>query len=290
MEGQITIGLLETLVFLGATVLSVGIAYGSLKKQVEELKESASKDIRPELKGFADRLPRLEERLGSVISQLTDIEQSFTSTRSRFGDLELGVGSVNASFVQLTNRVQHVDDLVQTVNMRSARLEEQAASLDKHVLRIEQGIAVIDGIRERIKGLESRFEVFWRDRYAVSNSPRQLNEYGEQVLAESGIKEYIEDYLDELSEAIEEAEPQNPYDAEQLIVDAVRDLPKQHPEIVNDLKQGAFKTGADLDGVLYVGALYLRNQLFPELGFDLADLDDTSSVLPMHPPERGLMS
>ncbi|MDP3955650.1 MAG: hypothetical protein Q8Q18_00180 [bacterium] len=292
MEASITIGFVETLVFLGATVLSVGIAYGTLKREVTDLKESSIRDIRPDLKAFSERLPQVEERLRNVAGQMTDIEQSLHGTRSRFGDMERMVGGIRATVDQLNTRVQHVDELVQTGNTRLTRVEEQGIALNKNITKVEIGIAVIDSIRERLRGVEGRFEVFWRDRYAQASSPRQLNEYGSLVLVESGIKDYIDEYEDELSEEIEEADPQNPYDAEQLIVDSVRFLPRRHPEILNDLKRGAFKTGADLDGVLYVGALYLRNKLLPELGFSLSEFDDdlnTQALLPMHMPKQDIL-
>ncbi|MDP3988727.1 MAG: hypothetical protein Q8P93_00605 [bacterium] len=287
MEGTITIGLLETAVFLGGTLLTIGIAYGSLKKQVEELKESSVTDIRPELKNITDRLPRLEERLRQFGEQVTDVEQSFSGARSRLGGLDISVGGVRVTVDQLGVRVRHVDELVQTLHTQIIRVGERNNSLDRSLARVEQGLAFVDLLRERFKAIESRMEVFWRDRYAMSHSPRQLNEYGEVVLAESGIKEYIDEHYDELSELIEDADPQNPYDAEQLIVEAVRALPKEHPELLNDVKKGAFKTGADVDGVLYVGALYLRNNLFTELGFSLDELRE-GETLPMFPPERGL--
>jgi len=293
MEGQILIGALETLVFLAGTLLSVGIAYGALKKKVEELKESASKDIRPELKQLADSLPRLEERIAGSVDQITDIEQSFSSMRSRLGGMELATASVRVTVDQLGARVRHVDELVQTVHTSLVRAEERNTSLDRSLSRVEMGLALFDSLRDRFKVVEARLEVFWRDRYVVSNSPRQLNEYGKSVLEKSGIKEYVDEYYDELNKEIEDAEPQNPYDAEQLIVDAVRALPREHPEIVNDLKNGAFKTGADFYGVLYVGALYLRDLLMPELGFaphDFSGQDGASeSTFLMHPPQQGLI-
>ncbi|NTW26776.1 MAG: hypothetical protein HGA36_00400 [Candidatus Moranbacteria bacterium] len=50
-------------------------------------------------------------------------------------------------------------------------------------------------------------------------------------------------------------------------------LPKHCPEIVDQLKTGAFKTGAEIDDVLFAGSIYLRNLIFEELGFSLNDLD-----------------
>ncbi len=41
-------------------------------------------------------------------------------------------------------------------------------------------------------------------------------------------------------------------------------------EIIDRLKPGAFKTGADIEMVLFVGGVYLRDLIFADLGFTLS--------------------
>jgi hypothetical protein len=72
---------------------------------------------------------------------------------------------------------------------------------------------------------------------------------------------------------VKEKNPTNPYDAEMTIEEIMLELPKHCPDIVENLKQGAFKTGVDVGSVLFIGAVYLRDIIFSDLGFSLSDLD-----------------
>ena len=56
------------------------------------------------------------------------------------------------------------------------------------------------------------------------------------------------------------------------------DLIEHCPDIEKDLKSGAFKVGASIDSVLFVGGIYLRNLIFEELGFSLKDIDNTKTI------------
>ena len=83
----------------------------------------------------------------------------------------------------------------------------------------------------------------------------------------------MEEKRGELFKLVKEQNFTNAYDAEEGVNKMMEGLIKKYPEIEGKLKDGAFKTGADLDSVLFVGGIYLRNLIFPELGFELNDLD-----------------
>lgn len=131
----------------------------------------------------------------------------------------------------------------------------------------------LKNIRERFGKVEDRVETLWQDKFAPAHSPRQLNELGKKILNESGIKKIIEDKKDSLLVEIIDKKPTNAYDAEQAILSVVAELPKYFPNILDQLKQGAFNVGQNLDTVLLVGGLHLRDLVFNELGFSLNDLD-----------------
>jgi hypothetical protein len=128
-------------------------------------------------------------------------------------------------------------------------------------------------VRERFMVVEDRVDTLWKDKYAPSHSPRQLNERGTKVLNESGIKEVVEKKKGKLLQIIKGKDISNPYDAEKAVLETVAELPTHCPEVMNGLKDGAFKVGADLDAVFLVGGIHLRNLIFPELDFKIDDLD-----------------
>ena len=128
-------------------------------------------------------------------------------------------------------------------------------------------------IRERFGRVEDRVETLWKDKFASAASPRQLNDRGNVVLSESGIKEIIDDKKSVLLAEIKKIAPKTAYDAEEVISKVVTSILISDPAIVNKLKDGAFRTGSDIDILLFVGSVYLRNLIFEELGFHLEDID-----------------
>ena len=132
----------------------------------------------------------------------------------------------------------------------------------------------LKNVRERFAVVEDRVGTIWKDKYAPAASPRQLNKLGESLLEKSGIKEVIDRNRDDLLRSVRERNYSNAYDAEKATLAVVGDLAKQAPpEELDKLKHGAFETGSSLDAILLVGGIYLRNLIFPELGFSLEDID-----------------
>ena len=124
-------------------------------------------------------------------------------------------------------------------------------------------------LRERFVVVEDRVDVLWNDRTGTTNSPRQLNDLGHMILRDSGIRSIIEARQKAYISKLKEQAPETAYDAERAIIKAVEQLPKEEPELVVALKDGAFKTGQHIDDVLYVGGIYLRDLIFEDIGFSL---------------------
>ncbi len=145
--------------------------------------------------------------------------------------------------------------------------------------------AISNDIQPAVKDLHMRLSVmeageaktFWKDEVAPAGCPRQLNIRGKKILKDSGIKEIIDAKKYDLLIVVKNKHLTNPYDAEQSILSTVSEL-KHDPVIVEKLKTGAFNVGADIDTVLLVGGVYLRDLIFTELGFSFVDLDKTTTV------------
>ncbi|MDP1760191.1 MAG: hypothetical protein Q8L01_01920 [Candidatus Woesebacteria bacterium] len=135
----------------------------------------------------------------------------------------------------------------------------------------------LKNVRERFVVIEDRVKNWGKDEVAPAHSPRQLNERGKNILSESGIKKIIDEKKNELFNLIRGKNKTNPYDTEQSVLQVVSEL-KNDPMIVEKLKTGAFAVGTDIDTVLLVGGFYLRDLIFPELGFSITDLDKPKSV------------
>lgn len=131
----------------------------------------------------------------------------------------------------------------------------------------------LQDVRERFVKVEERVETLWKDRYAPATSPRELNERGNTILESSGIKEIVDSMKSNLLTKVRGQNPDSAYDAERLTLATVANLPKTNPDLLPKLKDGAFRTGVDIDVVLLVGGIYLRNLIFTDLGFSLTDID-----------------
>jgi hypothetical protein len=137
----------------------------------------------------------------------------------------------------------------------------------------------IDKMYERFVRVEERVNTLWKDEVAPAHSPRQLNAIGQNILNGSGIKEIIEAKKTELLAKVRALNPTNAYDAEQYALNVVSELPKHCPDVTLKLKEGAFKVGSGVETVLLVGGFYLRDLIFPELGFPLTDLDKPKAAV-----------
>jgi hypothetical protein len=172
------------------------------------------------------------------------------------------------------NMIDKIDKIKKVGNWLTAILlgntRELIARIDERTNLMLDDLKVI---KPKVDEMSPKVDLLWKDRLAPASSPRQLNERGNAILEKSGIKEIINLKKDTLLEKIREKEFKNAYDAEAAVLSTVLQLPNHCPDIIDKLKTGAFNTGASINDVLLVGGIYLRNIIFPDLGFKIEDLD-----------------
>ena len=110
------------------------------------------------------------------------------------------------------------------------------------------------------------------DTLSESNSPRVLNELGKKVLVDSAIDTTLEPYFDEILTSVKKRNPENPYQAQEILFDVVQGL-KELDSIRPAVENGAFLSGHSPEEVLYVGALNLRDRIIGALGLQVDDID-----------------
>ena len=96
------------------------------------------------------------------------------------------------------------------------------------------------------------------------NSPRALTPKGERILNESGIKTVVEGKLGDIISAVKSRKPENEYRIEQYVIEYVRELAKD-PNLKEQIEEGAFTSGTTVDVELFVGAIYIRDQVIAAL-------------------------
>ena len=128
-------------------------------------------------------------------------------------------------------------------------------------------------IKPKVDDMYPKVDILWKDKVAPAHSPRRLNDYGITILNSSGIKEVIEEKKSVLLNLVKAENVKNAYYAEQTVLSVAKKLPEHCPDVIDRLKAGAFKTGANVDTVLLVGGIYLRDLIFPDLGFSVEEID-----------------
>jgi hypothetical protein len=150
------------------------------------------------------------------------------------------------------------------LGMAWANLKSSVTSLEKSVS--EDVKPPLAELRDRFAVVEGRVEALWADRLAPAQSSRALNERGLEILEGSGIKDIVDEHRLELEEMLRAKNPRTAYDAEREAIACVRALPDTVPTVLGRIKAGAFKVGADIDTILFVGGVYFRDTVLPTLG------------------------
>ncbi|MDQ3774980.1 MAG: hypothetical protein M3461_11770 [Pseudomonadota bacterium] len=145
-------------------------------------------------------------------------------------------------------------------------------SLKRSVAAVEKTIdeRITPGLRdvsERLARIEERVTTLWERRLARAASPKKLTAYGERLLRRSSFAALLQKHERALREEVLWKEPKTPHEADVAITRALRSFLAHRPDISNTLEERAYRCGATLDDIIFVGSLYLRDHLFPKLRF-----------------------
>jgi hypothetical protein len=148
---------------------------------------------------------------------------------------------------------------------------------------LEQLEQKIDNLGNDLSGkIESIRIANASDKVTESHSPRQLNDYGKRVLEQSGVKDIVEAQFDALVKKVRSQKPQNAYQGEQLILNAVEAL-RANPELKNKIEDGAYQSGDTVDTVLLVGGVYIRDRILEKLDLKPEDIDNNKPATTAKP-------
>jgi hypothetical protein len=106
-----------------------------------------------------------------------------------------------------------------------------------------------------------------------STSPLVLNDAGNKILRDSGIDKIIQQNYKDILNKVKERNPENAYKAQEDIIEIVKDL-KNFPDLINVIELGAFSSGSDVETVLFVGAIDIRDKILEELKLYSQDIDE----------------
>ncbi len=127
-------------------------------------------------------------------------------------------------------------------------------------------------LNSRLSKLEGQFQqINTTNAFLRKESPIALNEKGEKLLRESGGSDFLSQNFETLFEAVENKGPQTPYDVQEMskeVLSAMRDS-----ERFNPLKDYAFKEGLELETLISVMGIALRDMILNKKHWKVEDVD-----------------
>ncbi len=159
--------------------------------------------------------------------------------------------------------------LIYKIGMNVSKMRET----HRRVGNVEEDVGEIKGdvksLLVKTEGWGVKIDTLWDKRFTISNSPRVLNEFGKKALADSGINDIIDVRYDEILTKVQGMNPANAYQAEICVIKVVNDL-NQEAGLILTLQDCAFKAGLDVDSLLLVGAIYIRDRILGALNYQTA--------------------
>jgi len=159
-------------------------------------------------------------------------------------------------------------------NLLLGETKEIIIRTDEVVKRIDRDF---DIVKKNVAEMLPKVDILWEKAIAVSNSPKALNEEGHRIFNQSGIESIVLENKKMLLDAIKKENPEAAYQVEELADQAVG-LLKENPDLLIRLKEGAYEAGVNVETVLFVGSIFLRDMALKELGFEVKDLEKNSEI------------
>lgn len=145
---------------------------------------------------------------------------------------------------------------------RIVRIEERTLHLQKDMDEIKPKVnEMYPKVLEmfpKFMEMYPKVNVLWSQATSQHRSPLQPNEQGRYIMTKSRVNDLIDDRAKDLLKAIEDIKPTTAYDAQEAAKKVANTL-KADPALVRTLKDAAYQAGTDIDSMLFVGSLHLRD-------------------------------
>lgn len=131
---------------------------------------------------------------------------------------------------------------------------------------MQETLKEIPMIKLTIAQMLVKLEVLWQAHLSISNSPISLNEVGLKALETSNIGAFVERVYSEILARVKASNPQNAYQAQEALISILSSY-QNNEEYRLKLQEAAYASGHDVDSLLFVGALAIRDRVILDLGF-----------------------
>jgi hypothetical protein len=162
------------------------------------------------------------------------------------------------------------------VSFRIGGVFNQLTTIKDSILSIRVDIGEVDSNLNKVifshGQLKVKVDELWRKNTTTSGSPMILNENGKKVLIDSNIKSLTNKYYPEILNQVKSLNPPNPFQAQELLIQIVGKY-RDKEECKNELESAAYNSGNNVETVLFVAAIDIRDKIVSDLGFSVDDID-----------------
>ena len=127
-------------------------------------------------------------------------------------------------------------------------------------------------IREiRDMAVECKTSLKEREPLVSRRNPLVLSDKGKAVLTESGGKAFIDGNLQELKEKLNALNMETAYDIQESsksVIDEMKDDKRLNP-----IKEYLFKEGREIEEIVLIFGIYLRDIILKEMGIEITEID-----------------
>lgn len=106
----------------------------------------------------------------------------------------------------------------------------------------------------------------WKDYATKAYSSPSLSPFQKQILAKSNIGSFTNEHYPEILKEVSSFEPHNARQAEQLLISVMK-FYDQDERYKEELQQLARSSGYNVDSLLYVAAISIKDRIIADLGF-----------------------
>lgn len=124
-------------------------------------------------------------------------------------------------------------------------------------------------LNTRLSTLEGKFEN--NQPLTKRRSPISLSERGTKVLTDSTGMKFVDDNYSELKTTVENKRPKTAYDVQEFSKEIIDGL--KNDARINSIKEYAFKEGLELDDIVVVIGIYLRDKILKDKNWNVEDID-----------------
>lgn len=151
----------------------------------------------------------------------------------------------------------------------SMRIGEYKGKVDRACTDITKIENEQKGIRDKVIACETSLKE--REPLTRKKSPVTLTERGTKVLNDSTGKKFIDDNYEELKKKVNDSNPETSYDIQELSRKVVEDL--KDDSRLNTVKEYLFKEGMEIEEIINVLGIHLRDKILSEKGIGVDDID-----------------